>query len=121
MKKVTYTIDECEYFRMFYELDKDALKSLFENTQPPLRCKYTLIEDCNGDRYFLTDPEGNAMNINDLNGYQRGVVLSECYNHFHGMPFGDDDMPTGCIKIEGDGEVLIRTADGASRIPATKA
>ena len=32
MKKVTYTIDEYEYFRMFYELDDDALKSLFEYT-----------------------------------------------------------------------------------------
>lgn len=120
MKKITYVIDEYEYFRMFYELDDEGLKGLFEYTLPPLRCKYTLIEDNNGERYFLTDPDGNAMNINDLDGYQRDVILSECYNHFHGMPFGDDDMPTGCIQIEDDEGILVRTVDGASRIHATK-
>lgn len=45
--------------------------------------------------------EGQEISINELNGYQRGVVLADCQRHFQRKPLeSGGEMPTGCIKIE---------------------
>ena len=53
-----------------------------------------MIDENNGnsyDRFELTDFEGNKININDLNGYQRGVVLESCVRHFTGKEPDDNN------------------------------
>lgn len=85
MRKVKYIINDLEYLKRVYDLNDtdDILKDI-----QPFKAIYTLIDEGNGnyyDRYELTDFEGNKININSLNGYQRGVVLYDCVRHFTGQ------------------------------------
>ena len=96
MRKVTYTIDDLEYFRELYK----GVENIFEDGTS-FRCEYTLIGNDYEERYLLLDPDGKKININDLNGYQKGVVLADCSRHFQGKPLeSGGKMPTGCVKIE---------------------
>lgn len=84
MRKVTYTIDDVAYFRRVYkDYDVNSLLSGIE----PFRAVYVLYSGINSDkmpdRYELFI-DGKKTNINTLNGYQRGVVLEDCFNHFIG-------------------------------------
>lgn len=99
MRKVTYTIDDLEYFRELYKGAENLEEILSAIT--PFRCEYTLIGEDYERKYLLLDPDGNKLNINDLNGYQKGVVLCDCQRHFQRKPLeSGGEMPTGCIKIE---------------------
>lgn len=84
MRKVTYTIDDVAYFRRIYK-DYDA-NSLLSHIRP-FKAVYVLYStaynDKTPDRYELFI-DGKKANINTLNGYQRGVVLGDCFNHFIG-------------------------------------
>ncbi|MDO5151694.1 MAG: hypothetical protein Q4D76_20290, partial [Oscillospiraceae bacterium] len=62
---------------------------------------YTLYgEGNNTDRYTLTDYEGNKIDINTLNCYQRGVILSDCWAYFTGGKYhSDSNSPCGVIEI----------------------
>lgn len=98
MRKVTYTIDDLEYFRELYK-GVDNLEEIL-GCITPFRCEYTLIAEEYGERYLLL-VDGQETNINELNGYQRGVVLADCQRHFHRKPLdGGREMPTGCVNIE---------------------
>lgn len=99
MRKVTYTIDDLEYFRGLYRGVNNLEEILSAVT--PFRCEYTLIGENYERKYLLLDPEGNKLNINDLNGYQKGVVLADCQRYFQRKPLeSGGEMPIGCIKIE---------------------
>ena len=40
------------------------------------------------------------MSMNDLNGYERGVVLNDCERHFNGVPCEDGtNRPCGVVRI----------------------
>lgn len=98
MRKVTYIIDDLEYFRELYK-GVDNLEEILKAITP-FRCEYTLIGDEYERKYLLLDAEGNKLNINDLNGYQKGVVLADCQRHFQRKPLESaTGMPTGCVKI----------------------
>lgn len=100
-KKIKYIIDDLEYFRR--ELSKQCKPEEVETIinsmgKPSFKAVYTLfgIGDNFPDRYELTNENGDKININDLNGYQKGVVLNDCFRHY----MGDiTEMPTGCIEI----------------------
>lgn len=48
----------------------------------------------------MTDYDGNKININDLNGYEKGVVLNDCYAYFVGGKYCfDSDKPCGVVDI----------------------
>lgn len=74
MRKVIFKIDDKECFRRELEKDNcigkqadDILKGLGN-----FKAIYTLYgEGNNVDRYELTDYDGNKININDLNGYEK--------------------------------------------------
>ena len=64
---------------------------IFGNEEP-FKCIYVLYgekKEC-PDRYELTDLNGNKININDLNGYQKGVVLNDCWAYFTGGKYHSD-------------------------------
>ena len=103
MRKVTFKIDDQEYFKR--ELEKENCTE--EQKEDILKCLgtfkaiYTLYGNGKSvDRYTLTDYNGNKININDLNGYEKGVVLNECYTYFVGGKYHSNaDHPCGVVDI----------------------
>lgn len=67
----------------------------------PFEAVYTLIGNSNTvDRYALQDMNGNAVHMADLNGYERGVVLNDCYAYFTGGNYCNKGTePCGVIEI----------------------
>lgn len=52
------------------------------------------------DRYELTDYDGNRIDINSLNGYEKGVILNDCYAYFVGRKYHSDAKePFGVVEI----------------------
>lgn len=103
MRKVIFKIDDKEYFRRELEKDNcigkqadDILKGLGN-----FKAIYTLYgEGNNVDRYELTDYDGNKININDLNGYEKGVVLNDCHAYFAGGKYHSNaSQPCGVVEI----------------------
>lgn len=101
MRKVTFYIDDFEYFQKTYNLTYKQLKYIFSDTDS-FRVIYTLIgEGTDADRYILTDYDGNKVDINSLDGYQKGVVLNDCYSYFIGEKYYDGrHEPCGVVKID---------------------
>lgn len=103
MRKVIFKIDDKEYFKRDLkrqncteEQTEDILKELNN-----FKAIYTLYGNKKQvDRYELTDYDGNKININDLNGYEKGVVLNDCYAYFVGEKYCfDSDKPCGVVGI----------------------
>ena len=103
MRKVIFKIDDKEYFKRDLkrqncteEQTEDILKK-FNN----FKAIYTLYGNKKQvDSYKLTDYDGNKININDLNGYEKGVVLNDCYAYFVGGKYCfDSDKPCGVVDI----------------------
>ena len=106
MRKVKFIIDDEKFLRE--ELKRQS-PEMVENQiedivtgNTPFKAIFTLCSE-NGnypDRYELTDFDGNKMNINSLNGYQRGLILSDCYSYFEGRPYQNNaDRPCGVVEI----------------------
>lgn len=77
MRKVIFKIDDIVWMKRHYNLTEEQTKEIFSN-QKPFRVLYTLIGEGKGvDRYELTDYEGSKLRMDDLNGYERGVVLND--------------------------------------------
>lgn len=103
MRKVIFKIDDKEYFRRDLKRQnctesqtEDILKGLGN-----FKAIYTLYgNEKQVDRYELTDQDGNKININDLNGYEKGVVLNDCYAYFVGRKYHSNaDHPCGVVDI----------------------
>ena len=104
MRKVVFVIDDVEYFRRSLqnqnitdESQNEILKGFND-----FKAVYTLYgKEKTVDRYELTDFDGNKININELNGYQRGVVLCDCLAYFEGGNyFCNGKEPCGVIDIQ---------------------
>ena len=105
MRKVIFTIDDVEYFKRMLQkqnVTEEAQKDILENINQ-FKVIYTLYgEGKNVDRYTLTDFDGNKVSLNDLNGYQKGVVLNDCMAYFNGGKYhGNETEPCGVIDIQG--------------------
>lgn len=99
MRKVIFKINDLEWMRKFYKLTEESAKDIFKN-QESLKVIYTLIgNDKKVDRYELTDYDGNKIDYNSLNGYERGVVLNDCYAYFIGGKYHYTNEPCGVIEI----------------------
>lgn len=101
IRKVKYYIDDLKWFQWFYGFTKTKMNELFEG-QESFKVIYTLIGDGKTvDRYELTDYKGNKVLLSSLNGYEKGVVLNDCYAHFTGGKYQfKTEKPIGVIKIE---------------------
>lgn len=103
MRKVIFKIDDKEYFKRDLkrqncteEQTEDILKEL--NNFKAIYILYGNKKQV--DRYELTDYDGNKININDLNCYEKGVVLNDCYAYFVGGKYCfDSDKPCGVVEI----------------------
>ena len=95
MRKVIFKIDDKEYFRR--ELEKENvpndIKEEILNSVKGFKSIYTLYgNEKQVDRYEL--------NINDLNGYEKGVVLNDCYAYFTGGKYHSNaSQPCGVVWI----------------------
>lgn len=117
MRKVSYYIDDVEYLRRSFKEENPGLTQ--EEVDRILagvngfKAVYTIIGNVRQpDRYELVDENGHKMNINDLNGYQRGVVLGDCIAHFTGRKYQfNEKAPCGVIGINvTDNEKIDTTA-----------
>lgn len=101
MRKVTFKIDDEEFFKRQYKdkLTEEEWNDFFTGTKP-FKAIYTIIGDKYPDRYELADLDGNKLVRDNLNGYQKGVVLNDCMAYFNdGKYFDDADKPCGVIDI----------------------
>ena len=105
MRKVTFIIDDEQYFRKEFkrqnpQLTENQIDDILSDTVS-FKAVLTLYgEGKILNRYELTDENGNQMRINDLNGYQKGVIINDCYAYFEGKSyFNNNEQPCGVIKI----------------------
>lgn len=105
MRKITFIIDDEKYFRNEFELQNPQLteNQIDDILSDIVSFKAVLTlygEGKSLNRYELTDENGNQMSINDLNGYQKGVIINDCYAYFEGKSyFNNSEQPCGVIKI----------------------
>lgn len=106
MRKVTFYIDDDRYFRNQFKkenpsLTDDEIENIMKNMEP-FRAIYSIIGNGKfADKYALTDYSGKKININYLNGYQRGVILNDCMAYFTGGKYcSNTDMSCGVTHIE---------------------
>lgn len=103
MRKVIFKIDDQEYFRKEFEKEGCTENQIIYILKGlgNFKAIYTLYgEGKNVDRYELTDYDGNKINISDLNGYEKGVVLNDCYAYFVGGKYHSNaEQPCGVVEI----------------------
>ena len=100
-RKVAFTINDTECLRKIWKAENsnvtdDEINSILD---PLTETKCTFIlygNNKNIDRYELFNTNGEKMNINDLNPYQNGCIISECHAYFEGRK----DKPFGVIEIK---------------------
>lgn len=107
MRKVIFKIDDNEYLRKEFkkeECTETQIEDILEGLRS-FKAIYTLYGVGNNvDRYELTDNDGNKISINTLNGYEKGVILNDCYAYFVGGKYYSDakepfGKPFGVVKI----------------------
>ena len=118
MRKVIFTIDDLEYFKRMLQkqnVTEEAQKDILDNLNQ-FKVIFTLYGNGNCfERYTLTDYDGNKVNYNDLNGYQKGVVLSDCMSYFTGGKYhGNKTEPCGVIDIQDMEKITEHTHGGSA-------
>lgn len=100
MRKVIFTIDDLAWMQKHYNLTEEQMKDIF-NDKESFRVIYTLYgEGKNVDRYTLTDYDGNKIHMGSLNGYEKGVVINDCYAYFTGGKYhSNTEEPCGVVDI----------------------
>lgn len=102
MRKVTFIINDLEWFRKFYKMSDVQFNDIFGN-EKPFKCIYVLYGEGNKilERYELTDLDGNKIHRDELNGYQKGVVLNDCCAYFtDGKYHSDTGEPCRVVDIK---------------------
>lgn len=100
MRKVTFYIDDLLFCKEFYNLTDKQMSEMFGDSE---RFKATL--ELYGDnkypnQYKLTDYTGGKININNLNGYQKGILIGDCYAYYEKRKYSNNmSKPFGVIKI----------------------
>lgn len=101
MRKVVFYINDREYFKNEFKRQKpditaEGLEKILEDIKP-LELIFTVYGNGKSpDRFELTDKDGNKVCMSSLNGYEKGVVINECYAYFEGR----NDTPCGVVGIE---------------------
>lgn len=99
MRKVTYYIDDLEFFKADMNLSAENFKEMFGDKES-FKAIYTLSGHDNiPEEYTLTDYSGRKIPLDSLNGYQKGVVLNDCMAHFTGGKYDSNaSKPCGVVK-----------------------
>ena len=105
MRKVTFIIDDKQYFRDDFkrqnpQLTENQIDDILSDIVS-FKAVLTLYgEGKSLDRYELTDENENQISMNDLNGYQKGCIINDCYAYFEGKEYFDNAVsPCGVIEI----------------------
>ncbi len=103
MRKVIFTIDDFAFFKRHYNLTDEQMQDIFSDKKS-FKVIYTLIgEEKSINKYELTDYVGNKISINDLNGYEKGVILNDCMAYFTGGKYHSNaEVPCGVVDIKED-------------------
>lgn len=100
MRKVIFKIDDYEYFKKEFELEgvnAEESERILKHIKP-FKAIYTLYGNGNSiERYELTDLDGNKIDFNSLNGYERGMVLNDCKRYFSST---EHNKPCGVVDIQ---------------------
>lgn len=101
MRKVTFMIDDYNYFKnLFYsrfsESPKEDIEKALSGLSSCFKATFILTGEEFPDQYELLSENGEKMNINDLNGYQKGIVINDCYRYFEGKI----KEPCGVVEIK---------------------
>lgn len=101
MRKVRYYVNDDEYVRDILKYPKDICDLM----NPSFKVIFTIWgyeeNENTPNKSRITDWNGNKIHRNDLNGYERGVVLAGCYRHFEGTELPCDmNNLWGVVKIE---------------------
>ena len=104
MRKVIFQIDDLKYFENLLiseGIDQEERKNILMGLDS-FKAIYTLYGTNNSpDHYTLTDIDGNKIMLNDLNGYQKGVILNDCMAYFCGGSYHENSKePFGVINIQ---------------------
>lgn len=105
MRKVTFIIDDEKFFREDFKHNNPELteKQIDDIVSDMLSFKAILTLYGSGksfNKYELTDHNGVKMSMRDLNGYQHGIIINDCYSYFEGRPYQNKaDKPCGVIQI----------------------
>lgn len=102
MRKITFIINDLEWFQKYYKMSDVQFNIIFGN-EKPFKCIYVLYGEKgkHPDRYELIDFAGNKISIDNLNGYQKGVVLNDCLAYFTGGKYHSDTKePCGVMEIK---------------------
>ena len=124
MRKVTYYINDLEWFRNDLtnhnpELTLKQIEDILNNMSPTFTAVYSLIGESQPERYELQIAFGDAelektnTNSDRLNGYHR-MILNDCWRHYMGQEHSRNDVLEGYPKEEVFGciEVLEEEVDG---------
>lgn len=100
-RKVTFTIDDSQYLRNELKrnnlTDKEIDEIFAMGTLSEFKGTFTLYgRGITEDRYELFNVNGEKMNVNDLNPYQKCCIISECDAYFEGR----NDKPYGVVDIK---------------------
>ena len=101
MRKVTFRIDDYNYFKnLFYsrfpESPKEDIEKALSGLNSCFKATFILTGEKFPAQYELLSENGEKMNINSLNGYQKGIVINDCYRYFEGKI----KEPCGVVKIK---------------------
>lgn len=101
MRKITFAIDDYNYFKnLFYsrfpESPKEDIEKALSGLNSCFKATFILTGEKFPDQYELLSENGEKMNINDLNGFQKGIVINDCYRYFEGKI----KEPCGVVEIK---------------------
>lgn len=104
MRKVEFYIDDLQYFRNDFKIQNPELTDIQIDNMleglKPFKAIYTLFGDGKCiDRYEMKDENGNKINFNDLNGFQKSITW-DCDSYFEGSKsFEKGNELVGVINI----------------------
>lgn len=101
MRKITFEINDYNYFKnLFYgrfpESTEEQVEKVLSGLDSCFKATFILTGEAFPDQYELLNENGEKLNINSLNGYQKGVVICDCYRYFEGQT----KEPCGVVDIK---------------------
>lgn len=101
MRKVIFRINDHEYFRrLFYgrfpKVPEKQIEESLSHLALPFKGTFILKGNRQPESYELYGESGEKLNINSLNGYQKGIVITDCYRYYEGKL----EKPCGVVEIK---------------------
>lgn len=113
-RKVIFKINDKEYFKREMNLSEEFAEELFKNMKL-FKGTYTLYGSGNNIEKYSLIRDGRKINIHDLNGYEKGVIINDCQSYFEGREFFcNGKNPCGVIEVCDMEKITEHTYGGSS-------